>query len=142
VARPSLGDGTDYNTFLGVAFPDDQMRVLPYNRIVKDIGSLTPDEFVQAVRDRFELETGPAAPVKRGDISMYFGGAWQTLRPRAKPDLANPIASLDVNVLQEQLLAPVLGIKESILSAERAVPPSSRSWCTRERRCSRFRCSP
>ena len=112
VARPSLDDGTDYNTFLGVAFPHDQVRVLPYNRIVKDIGRLTPDEFVQAVRDRFELEPGPAAPVKRGHISMYFGGGWNTLRPRAKPDLANPIASLDVNVLQERLLAPVLGIKD------------------------------
>ena len=112
VARPSLDDGADYNTFLGVAFPHDQVRVLPYNRIVKDIGRLPPDAFVQAVRDRFELEPGPAAPVKGGDISMYFGGGWHTLRPRAKPDPANPIASLDVNVLQERLLAPVLGIKD------------------------------
>ena len=108
MTRPSLGDGADYNTFLAVAFPHDQVRVLPYNRIVKDLGRLTPDAFIQAVRDRFELEAGPAAPVRRGDISMYFGGSWHTLRPRSRPDATDKdaIGSLDVSVLQDQLLSP------------------------------------
>lgn len=115
-ARPSLGDGADYNTFLGVAFPHDQVRILPYNRIVKEIGRQAMDTagFLQAVQERFDVEPGPAAPARRGEIAMYAGGSWRTLRPRSKPaalDLG-AIGSLDVSVLQEQLLSPVLGIQD------------------------------
>jgi uncharacterized protein (DUF1015 family) len=115
IRRPSLGDGADYNTFLAVAFPHDQVRVLPYNRIVKDLGSLTPDAFMKAVRQRFDVEPGPDSPVKHGEISMYVNGGWQTLRPRTQPAAAgraDAIGTLDVNVLQEQLLSPILGIKD------------------------------
>ncbi len=114
VTRPSLGDDADYTTFLGVAFPHDEVQVLPYNRIVKNLGRLTPDAFIQAVRDRFELNAGPAAPARRGDISMYFGGGWHTLRPRSRSDAKDKdtIGSLDVSVLQDQLLSPVLGIAD------------------------------
>ncbi len=111
-ARPSLGDGADYNTFLGVAFPHDQVRILAYNRIVKDISPLTLDQFLQAAQERFDVETGPATPARRGEIAMYSGGRWRTLRPRSKPDAADAIGSLDVSILQDQLLSPVLGIKD------------------------------
>ena len=112
VTRPSLGDGADYNTFLAVAFPHDEVRVLPYNRTVKDLGRLTSDAFLRAVRDRFELGTGPAVPVRSGDLSMYFAGGWHTLRARSRPDAWSAIGSLDVSVLQDQLLSPVLGITD------------------------------
>jgi uncharacterized protein (DUF1015 family) len=112
--RPSLGDGADYNTFLGVAFPHDQVRILAYNRIVKAMGLQAPakDDFLQAVQERFDVEAGPATPARRGEIAMYSGGRWRTLRPRSKPAAADAIASLDVSVLQEQLLSPVLGIND------------------------------
>jgi uncharacterized protein (DUF1015 family) len=106
----SLGDGADATTMLAVAFPHDQAQILPYNRIVKDIGGLSPDDFVKAVRARFAVEAGPATPARRGDIAMYFGGVWHTLRLHVTPDKSDPIGSLDVSVLQEQLLAPVLKI--------------------------------
>jgi uncharacterized protein (DUF1015 family) len=117
VTRPSLGDGADYTTFVAVAFPHDEVQVLPYNRIVKDLGPLTPDAFIQAVRERFEVDAGPAAPARRGDISMYFGGGWHTLRPRSgtgapEANDKDAIGSLDVSVLQDQLLSPVLGIAD------------------------------
>jgi uncharacterized protein (DUF1015 family) len=111
-ARPSLGDGADYNTFLGVAFPHDQVRILAYNRIVRDISPLSLDQFLQAAQERFDVETGPAAPAQRGEIAMYSGGRWRTLRPRVKPAAADAIGSLDVSILQDQLLSPVLGIKD------------------------------
>jgi uncharacterized protein (DUF1015 family) len=111
IARHSLGDGADATTFLGVAFPQNQVQILPYNRVVKDLGALTPEAFLEETRGRFELEAGPAEPVVRGDISMYFKGAWHTLRPRVRPEV-DAIASLDVSVLQDQLLAPVLGIAD------------------------------
>ena len=112
--RPSLGDGADYNTFLGVAFPHDQVRILAYNRIVKEMGrqALSEADFLQAAQERFDVEAGPAAPARRGEIAMYSGGRWRTLRPRSKPAAADAIGSLDVSVLQEQLLSPVLGIKD------------------------------
>ena len=108
----SLGDGADASTMLAVAFPHDQVQILPYNRTVKDLGGLSAADFLHAVRDQFEIEAGPAAPVRRGDIAMYVQRAWHTLRPRAAPNAADPIASLDVSVLQEVLLAPVLKIAD------------------------------
>ena len=104
--------GSRGSTLLGGAFPHDQVQILPYNRVVKDLGSLAPDAFLARVRERFAVEQGPAAPAERGRIAMYFGGAWQTLRPRAKPDPSDPIGSLDVSLLQEQLLAPILEIAD------------------------------
>jgi uncharacterized protein (DUF1015 family) len=98
--------------FLAVAFPHDQVQILPYNRIVKDLGQLTPDAFMHAVREAFEVQPGPASPAKRGDIAMYFGGAWHTLRPRVMADRSDAIGSLDVSVLQDRLLAPILGIED------------------------------
>jgi uncharacterized protein (DUF1015 family) len=106
------GDGADCATMLAVAFPHDQVQILAYNRLVKDLGGLSAERFLDAVRDRFTLEPGPGIPATRGDIAMYFQGGWQTLRPRGKPDAADVIASLDVSVLQDRLLAPVLGIAD------------------------------
>src|ERR1051326_7750077 len=96
----------------GVAFPHDQVQILPYNRIVKDLGGLSADAFVAALRERFAVEPGPATPSQRGRIAMFFGGAWHTLRPRTAPNASDPIASLDVSVLQDQLLAPILKIAD------------------------------
>jgi uncharacterized protein (DUF1015 family) len=109
--RDEFKGAGESSTFLGVAFPHDQVQVLAYNRIVKDLGSSTPAAFEQAVRERFDMQDGPAMPAKRGDIAMYFGGRWQTLRPRLKPD-EDAIRSLDVSMLQEQMLAAILGIAD------------------------------
>jgi uncharacterized protein (DUF1015 family) len=93
-----------------VAFPHDEMQVLAYNRIVKDLAGLSPEEFLARVGEAFSVEAGPATPAARGDVAMYLGGEWRTLRPRVAPDRADPIASLDVSVLQDRLLTPVLKI--------------------------------
>jgi uncharacterized protein (DUF1015 family) len=108
----SLGDGADSSTMLAVAFPHDQVQILPYNRIVRDLGGLTPADFLQSVRDRFEIDAGPASPERRGDLAMYFAGAWHTLRLRVPLDASDAIGSLDVSALQDHLLAPVLKIAD------------------------------
>jgi uncharacterized protein (DUF1015 family) len=105
-----LGDGADSSTFLAVAFPHNQMQILPYNRTVKDLAGLKPAEFLERIRERLELEAGPETPSERGDISMYFQRGWYTLRPRVRPDAYDAIGSLDVSILQDQVLAPVLKI--------------------------------
>lgn len=112
ITRTSLGDDADYTTFLAVAFPHDQVQILPYNRIVKDLAGLTPDGFLSAVRERFEVEAGSPTPAARGDIAMYVQHAWHTIRPRAEVNAVDAIASLDVSVLQDRLLEPVLKIAD------------------------------
>jgi len=106
----SLGDGAGASTMLAVAFPHNQVQILPYNRIVKDLGGLSAPDFLQAIRDRFDTAAGPASPAARGEISMYFNRGWHTLRARTRA--TDPIGSLDVSVLQEQILAPVLKIAD------------------------------
>jgi uncharacterized protein (DUF1015 family) len=80
----SLGDGADASTMLAVAFPHNQVQILPYNRIVKDLGGQSGEAFMTAVRERFDVATGPASPATRGEIAMYLNGAWHTLRQRTK----------------------------------------------------------
>jgi uncharacterized protein (DUF1015 family) len=108
----SLGDGADATTKLAVAFTHDQVQILAYNRVVKDLGGLSAEQFLAEVRQRFTLDGGPATPASRGDIAMYFEREWRTLRPRVALHRSDPIASLDVSVLQDQLLAPVLKIAD------------------------------
>jgi uncharacterized protein (DUF1015 family) len=106
----SLGDGADASTFLAVAFPHNQMQILPYNRVVKDLGGLDADRFLRAVEERFTVTPGPASPTRRGEIMMYLQGVWRTLRAKSSPAASDTVASLDVSVLQDQLLAPILKI--------------------------------
>jgi uncharacterized protein (DUF1015 family) len=108
----AIGEGADFNTVLAVAFPHDQVRILPYNRVVKDLGGLSADTFLDLVAQRFAVMPGEPVPKRKGEISMYCGGQWRTLRPRRIGDLKDIIASLDVSVLQEELLAPVLKIAD------------------------------
>jgi uncharacterized protein (DUF1015 family) len=110
--QPTASGDAEFSTMLAVAFPHDQVRILPYNRIVKDLGALTPDAFLSGVRERFEVDPGSATPTQRGELAMYFQAAWHRLRPRTKPDQADAIGSLDVSILQDQLLAPVLQIAD------------------------------
>jgi uncharacterized protein (DUF1015 family) len=105
-------DHAGYTTFLAVAFPHDQVQILSYNRTVKDLAGLSVEDFLAAVRDRFEVEAGPPAPAARGDIAMYLQNGWYTLRPRVLADGSDAIGSLDVSILQERLLEPVLKIAD------------------------------
>lgn len=111
-ARATAGDGADFRTVLAVAFPHDQVHILPYNRVVKDLGSHSLQSFLAAVDERFHREPGPPAPAAAGVVAMFLNGGWQTLRPKQTPDSHDVIASLDVSVLQDHVLAPVLDIHD------------------------------
>ncbi len=112
ITRISLGDDADYTTLLAVAFPHDQVRILAYNRVVSHLGSLTASAFLAAVDRAFERAAdGPPVPARRGEIAMYLEGAWHTLRPRT-PSPDDPIKALDVSILQDRLLEPILGIRD------------------------------
>ena len=96
-AGESVGDSAGFDTVLAVAFPHDQVQILPYNRVVKDLAGWTHDEFIERVRATFEVTPGPATPARAGDISMHVGSKWLTLRAKTPPDARNPIGSLDVS---------------------------------------------
>ena len=101
-----------YNWFLTVLFPARQLRIEPYNRAVTDLHGLSADAFMGQIEAAFHVsDQATSAPPERGRIRMYRPGAWLELRPRASPP-ADPVASLDVSVLQDQLLAPILGIED------------------------------
>ena len=109
--NPAHTGAEEYNWFLAVLFPETQLRILPYNRCVADLNGLTAEAFLQKVKAVFKTEpvTG-ADPAGPREVRMYFAGAWYRL---AWDEFdADPVGRLDVSVLQDRLLAPVLGIDD------------------------------
>jgi uncharacterized protein (DUF1015 family) len=104
----------DYNFFLAVLFPDDQLQILPYNRVVKDLNGMSQEEFLSRVRESFDVsENAKPAPAARGNWSMYLDGHWYGLSLRVDATVPmGTVASLDVSLLQDRLLDPVLVIKD------------------------------
>jgi len=104
----------EYNFFLAVIFPDDQVQILAYNRAVRDLNGLSTGEFLEALERTFDVkEDGSDKPVRRGQFGMYLDGRWYTLSLRA--NVAPPqgtVASLDVSILQDRVLDLILGIKD------------------------------
>jgi len=105
----------EYNWFLAVFFPHDQLRILDYNRVVKDLNGLTVDEFLAKIADKFTLSPACCAecakPTAPNHFGMYLKHIWYILV--AKPGTFktdDPVESLDVSILQNSLLTPVLGI--------------------------------
>ena len=98
--------------FLAGLFPDDALCVMAYNRLVDDLNGHDTSEFMALVSASFEVtKTGTAKPTQRGRVQMYLGGDWYSMIAR-RVDNSDPVARLDVSVLQDQLLSPVLGIDD------------------------------
>lgn len=104
----------EYNFFLTVIFPDDQLQILPYNRVVKDLNGMRAESFLAEVRKAFNVvENGNPAPDQPQTWSMYLDGRWYELRLDNDTAPAEGLVnSLDVSVLQDRLLDPILGIKD------------------------------
>jgi len=103
----------EYNWFMAVLFPSDQLHILPYNRCVHDLNGQTPEAFLLRVAQAGFAVTGLAAPLPTAprQVSMYLGGIWRLLRWEPDP-LADVVSCLDVSVLQDRLLCPILGIDD------------------------------
>jgi len=104
----------EYNFFQCVLFPDRQLQILPYNRIVRDLNGLSPKEFLSRVGEQFSVtENATPTPSERGRWSMYLNGRWYglALPGNARTD-AGVVESLDVSILQDRLLDSILGIKD------------------------------
>ena len=111
--RTELGGSgaSDAATFIAVAFPDNQVQILPYNRTVKDLAGATPAQFLAALRERVPVSDGGPTPERQGLVSMYLAGKWYTLDlGSTKAEDGSRAARLDVARLQTTVLEPVLRI--------------------------------
>jgi len=111
--NPAHTGQEEYNFFLSVIFPHHQMKILPYNRVVKDIRGMCRAEFFKKLERHFIYsETDQKSPRKPGEFSLNIDGKWYRLQARSGSyDPGDPVNSLDVAILQNNLLAPVLGIE-------------------------------
>jgi uncharacterized protein (DUF1015 family) len=101
------------NWFPATIFPDAELRILPYNRVIKDLHGKSPDELLRAIGERWNVADGASGePARKGEVHMYLGGAWRVLTPKEPVDASDPIRSLDVSVLHDRLLEPLLGIAD------------------------------
>jgi uncharacterized protein (DUF1015 family) len=112
-ARDAVRDSDEANSFLAVAFPSDQLRILPYNRVVRDLKGMTPEHFLGEVARTFAMTSGSATPSEKGEVSMYVAGKWYTVDLESAGVFGTSVIdTLDGNVLQERLLKPILGIQD------------------------------
>jgi uncharacterized protein (DUF1015 family) len=108
--RGANGSRGEWDTVLAVAFPDNQMQVLPYNRVVKDLGSYSPQSLLAKLGERYVVKEGPAMPARKGEVAMFLDGKWHTLALGTEPRDVSPADRLDVSRLQDTVLTPLLGI--------------------------------
>lgn len=97
--------------FIAGLFPDDHLQILAYNRVVHDLNGHTVEGLRAALAERFHLSPGEPRPGRRGRFSMYLDGAWSWLDPKEPAD-GDPVSRLDVSLLQDRVLAPLLGIDD------------------------------
>ena len=115
--NPNYTGDEEFNYFLAVAFPKDELRILDYNRVIADLNGMDKAEFIKKISDKFVVESAlqvkPYAPDERHTFGMFLDGSWYKLT--AKPgtfDESDPVKSLDVSILQDNLISPILGIDD------------------------------
>lgn len=112
--HPGYTGKEKFNYFLSVLFPDEQLMILPYNRVLKDLNGLSEEEFKTELEKRFLVNKAKEAvmPENKAEFGMYLAGQWYTLKARPEILSEDPVDGLDVAILQNNLLEPVLGIHD------------------------------
>jgi uncharacterized protein (DUF1015 family) len=114
---PNFKGDEEFNFFLSVIFPDEQLYIMDYNRIVKDLNGNSSEEFTNKVKEKFDIEEykadGPFKPTDKHTFGMYLDGKWYKLTAKADAYNENdPVDRLDVSIMQNNLLSPILGIQD------------------------------
>jgi len=115
--NPNYTGKEEFNFFLAVAFPKDELRIMDYNRVIKDLNGLSKEDFIKAISEKFQVESAlqvkPYAPEARHTFGMFLDGSWYKLTAKDGTfDETDPVLSLDVSILQNNLISPVLGIDD------------------------------
>ena len=113
--NPNYTGAEEYNYFLSVLFPDEELKILDYNRFVKDLNGLSEEAFLGKISECFDVfqspdEDKPFAPKAKGEFGMYLGGNWYCLKAKKAILSEDPVEGLDVSILQNHLLSTILGI--------------------------------
>lgn len=113
-ANPAHTGDEEYNYFMAVCFPESQLKIIDYNRVVKDLNGLTPEGLLKALEEDFEVSVAEQpAPTALHEFTMYLGGRWYRLNAKAgRYDDSDPIGVLDVTILSNLVLDKILGIKD------------------------------
>lgn len=114
-AHPDYTGKEEFNFFLSILFPDDELSILPYNRVVSDLAGLSAAEFLQALDESYVIcdnGTEAVVPQEKGSAGLYLEGRWYRLREREEQIPEDPVASLDVQFLQDHVLGGILGIDD------------------------------
>ena len=111
------GDGGQHDVFLAVVFPHDQMKILPYNRVVRDLEGRTPAALLERLKAALDLEPAEsgakAAPTGPKQFGIYLAGQWYRATARKGTfDTKDPVASLDCSICQDQILGPIFGVQD------------------------------
>ncbi|MCD8300284.1 MAG: DUF1015 domain-containing protein [Clostridiales bacterium] len=165
-AHPDYDGTEEFNYFLSVLFPDEELKIMDYNRVVKDLNGLAPEDLLAKVEDIFEVTpidaagncgnkgfakikvgddngmdlvtdsgTDPRKPAEKGSFSMYLDRKWYLCRIRKEDRPDDPVAGLDVSLLQNLLLNPVLGIEDPKTDPRIGFVGGIRGMDELERRC-------
>lgn len=114
--NPGYTGNEEFNFFLAVLFAQSELAIMDYNRVIKDLNGLTQDEFIAKISESFTVESAPESPYKpqeKHTFGMYLGGKWYKLTAKNGTfDASDPVAALDVSILQQNLISPVLGIDD------------------------------
>ena len=111
--HPGYTGQEEFNYFLSVLFPDSELKIMDYNRVVRDLNGLSKEQFLHRISQSFsleEVETEPVRPAGKGQIGMFLDNTWYLLSAKDEIKSKDPVKGLDVSILQDYLLAPVLGI--------------------------------
>lgn len=132
-------DGTEeFNYFLSVLFPDEELKILPYNRVVADLHGYEVDAFLAKLRERFDITVSdePVAPDRKAVFGMYLCEQWYRLTAKDTLFSSDPVRGLDVSILQEHILEPLLGIQDPRTDSRIDFVGGIRGLEELERRCS------
>ncbi len=112
--HPGYTGEEEFNYFLSVIFPDDELMIMDYNRVVRDLNGLTAEAFLERTREVFEVKPLEKAehPKRKGQITLFLEDRWYLLTLKEEYQDSDPVEGLDVSVLQNQILGPVLGIRD------------------------------
>ncbi len=138
--RPDYDGSEEFNYFLSVLFPDDELRILPYNRVVRDLNGLSAEAFLERVQEHFRIVEPDGAqeakhPSEKGRMGMLLDGTWYVLEAREEIRSEDPIRGLDVSLLQDYILAPVLGVEDPRTDQRIEFIGGIRGSAELERRC-------
>lgn len=136
--NPEYTGNEEFNYFLSVLFDADELKILDYNRVIKDLNGNTEEEFISKLSEKFEIgqpQTDVVHPSKKGEMGLYIKGQWYRLTVKREFEADDPVEGLDVAYLQREVLAPILGITDPSTDNRIDFVGGIRGLSELERRC-------